>query len=81
MQVMVSAPAGKGFPVDTVPPSDVDTVLIFATGSGISPIKALFEGNALKTKERKDVRLYYGAQDVDHMAYADRYAQHAAAQS
>lgn len=25
---------GKGFPVDSIPPSDVHTVLIFATGSG-----------------------------------------------
>lgn len=33
-EVLVSAPMGKGFHVDTIPPADVHTVLIFATGSG-----------------------------------------------
>lgn len=32
--VLVSAPMGKGFPVDAIPPADCPTVLIFATGSG-----------------------------------------------
>jgi ferredoxin-NADP reductase len=32
--VLVSAPMGKGFPVDQIPPDQFPTVLIFATGSG-----------------------------------------------
>jgi len=36
-EVLVSAPMGKGFPVDSVPPADVPTLLIFATGSGGCP--------------------------------------------
>ena len=49
-------------------------MLIFATGSGISPVKALIDANALKATERKDVRLYYGVHDQDHLAYGDRCA-------
>lgn len=33
-EVLVSAPMGNGFNVDSVPPADFPTVLIFATGSG-----------------------------------------------
>lgn len=34
---------GKGFPVDRIPADSHSTVYMFATGSGISPIKALIE--------------------------------------
>ncbi len=39
--VLVSDVMGKGFPVERV--AGVDNVLIFCTGSGISPVKALIE--------------------------------------
>lgn len=74
LQVLVSPVMGKGFPVDRVPASDFDTMLIFATGTGISPIKALIDADALDATLRKDVRLYYGARDTDHMAYLKRFA-------
>lgn len=35
---------GKGFPVDSIPPSDVHTVLIFATGSGACVQRCRVEG-------------------------------------
>lgn len=44
----VSPVMGKGFPVDRVPPEKVSTILLFATGSGISPVKALIESGALE---------------------------------
>lgn len=72
MQVSVSPVMGKGFPVDKVPASDFDTMLIFATGTGISPIKALIDAGALDATNRTDVRLYYGATDTAHMAYLNR---------
>ena len=55
---------GKGFDVTKIPISEVDTVLIFATGTGISPIRALIEadenfGGILPSK-RKQVILFYG---------------------
>lgn len=70
-EVLVSAPMGNGFNVDSVPPADFPTVLIFATGSGISPIKALIESGALQADQRKDVRLYYGVRSKAHLAFAD----------
>ena len=65
---------GKGFPVDTVPPEDVDTVLLFATGTGIAPVKALIESGALQADKRKDVRLYFGTHDNDSTPYKDQCA-------
>lgn len=73
-QVAVSPVMGKGFPVDSVPADKVDTMLIFATGSGISPIAALIEDGALDATARRDVRLFYGTHDVDSMAFAERCA-------
>lgn len=51
----------QGFPVEKI--EDADTVLIFATGSGISPIKAVIESDALGAKGRKDCRLYWGTRN------------------
>jgi len=69
--VSVSPVQGKGFPVDKIPAADYPAVLMFATGSGISPIKAVIESGALEAEKRKDVRLYYGTRDPSHTAYAD----------
>ena len=65
---------GKGFPVDKVPPTAFPKVLLFATGSGISPIKALIESGRLETGARQEVTLFYGTRSPDHMAYLDRAA-------
>jgi arabinosyltransferase len=71
--IQVSPVMGEGFPIERIPPQSFPTVLIFATGSGISPIKALIESGALEAagKKRKDVRLYFGANDPSFMAYKD----------
>ena len=39
---------GKGFPVEKAPPAEFPYLFIFATGTGIGPIKALIESHALK---------------------------------
>eukprot|EP00878_Enallax_costatus_P007580 GHUV01007937.1.p1 GENE.GHUV01007937.1~~GHUV01007937.1.p1 ORF type:complete len:325 (+),score=104.05 GHUV01007937.1:809-1783(+) len=70
-EVSVSPVMGKGFPVDKIPADNHPTVLLFATGSGISPIKALIESGDLEADKRSDVRLYYGTRDAAHTAYAD----------
>lgn len=64
---------GKGFPVETIPADQFDTVLIFATGSGVSPIRAVIESGALEAGKRRDVRLYYGARSMRHLAFQDRF--------
>jgi ferredoxin-NADP reductase len=63
---------GGGFAVDRIPPSAVETVLLFATGSGIAPIAALIESGALQASKRRDVRLYYGTANREATAFADR---------
>ena len=44
-------------------------VLLFAVGSGISPIRSVMESKVLKDKK---VTLYYGSQTPDKMAYKER---------
>ena len=39
---------GKGFSVEKAPPAEFPYLFIFATGTGIGPIKALIESHALK---------------------------------
>ncbi|XP_059649647.1 fruit protein pKIWI502 [Cornus florida] len=71
--VELSPVMGKGFDVDQIsPPQDYQTVLIFATGSGISPIRSLIE-SGFSANKRSDVRLYYGARNLQRMAYQDRF--------
>ncbi|XP_031100229.1 fruit protein pKIWI502 [Ipomoea triloba] len=71
--VELSPVMGKGFDIDRIsPPETYQTVLIFATGSGISPIRSLIEGG-FGADQRSDVRLYYGARNLDRMAYQDRF--------
>ncbi|KAL6766560.1 hypothetical protein ACKKBG_A36520 [Auxenochlorella protothecoides x Auxenochlorella symbiontica] len=67
-EVLVSKPMGKGFRIDTIPVEQYPSILLFATGSGISPIKALIESGALAG--RRSVRLYYGTRTPEHMAFA-----------
>ena len=45
-------------------------MLLFAAGSGISPIRSAIESGAL---DGKDCTLYYGARDTTFMAYMDKF--------
>lgn len=68
--VELSSAIGNGFEIDEI--SRCQSVLIFATGSGISPIRSLIE-TGFNADERSDVRLYYGARNLKRMAYQDRF--------
>ncbi|CAL1381685.1 unnamed protein product [Linum trigynum] len=71
--VELSQVMGKGFAIDQIdPPEKYPTLLIFATGSGISPIRSLIE-SGFGANHRSDVRLYYGARNLKRMAYQDRF--------
>ncbi|CAN1138165.1 Fruit protein pKIWI502 [Linum perenne] len=71
--VELSHAIGKGYEIDLIdPPEKYPTVLIFATGSGISPIRSLIE-SGFSADRRSDVRLYYGARNLKRMAYQDRF--------
>lgn len=74
-KVEISPAAGKGFAIEHLyPAEDFPTVLLFATGTGISPVRSLIEAgfDALK---RSDVRLYYGAKNLQWMAYQDKFKE------
>ena len=47
-EIHASPVMGKGFPIDKCPPETFPTLLIFCTGSGISPIRSLIESDALQ---------------------------------
>lgn len=66
-QVLVSPVQGKGFPIDKIP--HASTVLLIATGSGISPMKAVIESGVLNSG--KEVRLYYGTKDKAVTAFQE----------
>lgn len=70
--IMVSPAQGKGFPIHKIPLADVDIVLMFATGSGVSPIKAVIESNLLESSKRKHVHLFYGTKNQELTAYQDQ---------
>ncbi|KAJ1684868.1 hypothetical protein LUZ63_016258 [Rhynchospora breviuscula] len=62
---------GNGFQIPDAH-QDVAVLLMFATGSGISPIRSLIESGFNQNKKAQ-VRLYYGARNLDRMAYQDRF--------
>jgi ferredoxin-NADP reductase len=81
--VEVSPISGTGFAIDKIPASDYHTVLLFATGTGISPIRAAIASGMLngsgRSAKRRDVRLYYGTRSAAATAFAAEEAQWRAA--
>lgn len=83
-QVLMSPVGGKGFPMSRLDPTQfpavpeeeaVKDILLFATGSGIAPIRAAIESqlNGLRAPARRSIKLYYGARYPARMAYMDRF--------
>lgn len=82
--VQVSPVMGKGFPMarlnegkfgETGEEERVSDVLLFATGSGIAPIRAAIESvlNGIDTRVRRKVRLFYGCRYERRMAFRERF--------
>lgn len=83
--VEMSPVMGKGFPIVpildqlTYPPLAEEEkpkdILLFATGSGIAPIRAAIESllNGINVPSRRSVKLYYGARYPKRMAYVERF--------
>jgi NAD(P)H-flavin reductase len=83
--VEMSPIMGNGFPIrkrldlDEYPPLPVDQqpldILLFATGSGIAPIRSAIESrlNGIEPSRRRSVKLYYGARYPHRMPYMDRF--------
>jgi NAD(P)H-flavin reductase len=68
--VEVSQTMGSGFLKTDDALEGVEDVILFAAGSGISPLRATIESGALKDKS---VKLYYGCQTPDMMSYSDKF--------
>jgi len=68
-ELIMSPAMGNGFQVDEKL-GDAKDVLLFAAGSGISPIRAAIESGKLGGK---GVTLYYGARSTALMAYQDKF--------
>ncbi|KAF7020385.1 hypothetical protein CFC21_033492 [Triticum aestivum] len=62
---------GRGFEVTRI--ADARDVLVFATGSGISPIRSLIE-SGFGENEKIDVSLFYGVRNLQRMAYQERFS-------
>lgn len=82
--VEMSPVMGKGFPMNkldmltypAIPEEEKPyDILLFATGSGIAPIRAAIEArlNGLNVQSRRSVKLFYGARYPERMAYMDRF--------
>ena len=61
---------GPGFLKSDDALDGIDTVLLFAAGSGISPIRSVMESG--KLKDVGSVKLFYGASTPEQMAYQDK---------
>jgi|TARA_B110000977_G_scaffold98987_2_gene130103 ferredoxin-NADP reductase len=66
----VSPAMGNGFDLGKAPASETPNTLLFATGSGISPIRSLIQSGALGDR---DVTLFYGTASEKTTAFADEF--------
>ena len=75
--VDVSPPMGGGFDLEgKAPASSSPVVLLFATGSGISPIRALIKSGAL---DGRDATLFYGTTSEQTCAFLEEFSDWKAA--
>lgn len=81
-QLQVSQVMGKGFPVEENLEGfkydfPTQNVLLFATGSGLAPIKAAMESGNLNVggDSARTARLYYGERTADDLCYVDQFAK------
>ncbi|CAL4977486.1 unnamed protein product [Urochloa decumbens] len=61
---------GRGFDVARI--ADARDVLVFATGSGISPIRSLVESSFVED-HKAGISLFYGVRNLQRMAYQERF--------
>jgi sulfhydrogenase subunit gamma (sulfur reductase) len=68
--VQISAPAGKGFPLDQ---AEGKQLLLFATGSGISPIRSVVSQVRLERAAFGPVTLFFGVRTPSNFAFEDEF--------
>lgn len=73
-ELELSAVMGKGFRVEERAPAKLcPRVVLFATGTGIAPIKALIDSGELDIAKRENVELYYGYKNENFCAYEEEF--------
>jgi ferredoxin-NADP reductase len=70
--VRVSAPAGRGFPIDSLAGQKL---LLVGTGSGVAPLMAVVRALARDRRGVARAMLLYGAKSAAHLAYVDERAR------
>ncbi len=70
--VQLSAPGGKGFPLEKARGKDV---LLFATGSGISALRPVIELIRRERPAFRNVTLFFGVRTPDAFGFASEHAQ------
>jgi ferredoxin-NADP reductase len=70
-QLEVTAPFGRGFPIDKAANHDV---LLFAAGSGISPIRSVLQKIVRERPHYRRVALFYGERSDDDFAFIREHA-------
>ena len=68
----VSPAMGGGFDLGKAPANETPTTLLFATGSGISPIRSLIMSGTLSDR---DVTLFYGTANEKTTAFLDEFKE------
>jgi len=68
--LLVSAPAGKGFPMQEARGKDL---FLFAVGSGLSPVRAVVHEVIRERSNYGEVKLFYGVRQADGFPYADEF--------
>jgi len=71
VRVEVTAPFGPGFPIEA---AEGRHVLLVATGSGITPLRALVQELLVRRGHLGDVKLFYGQRTPETFAYAGEHA-------
>ncbi|EME27677.1 Fruit protein pKIWI502 [Galdieria sulphuraria] len=72
-QIFISSVMGKGFQLSRL--HDVEHIYLLATGSGISPLKAVMESTEfLQLSNKKDLQLYYGVRTPERFSYQNRFS-------
>ncbi len=70
--VRISTPGGKGFPLER---AKGKTLLLFASGAGISAIRSVVGAIRTERQEYRNVTLYFGARTPSSFAYENELAR------
>jgi ferredoxin-NADP reductase len=71
-EVWTSEPMGRGFPLDEARGKDV---LLFATGSGFAPIRALLRTILAERENFGEIHLFFGVRTEEDFPFADELAR------